>query len=74
MLCKPLCSHGYVNAPAIGSMLTFKVATDSATASSVTFQAVTAGAALIAVGIAFAMLQKRCLRMQVKICKKLHRG
>ena len=43
-------------APAIGSMLTFKAATDSATASSVTFQAVTtAGAALIAVGIAFAM-------------------
>ena len=43
-------------APAIGSMLTFKAATDSATASSVTFQAVTtAGALLIAVGIAFAM-------------------
>jgi TP901 family phage tail tape measure protein len=43
-------------APAIGSMLTFKAATDSATASSVTFQAVTtAGAALVAVGIAFAL-------------------
>ena len=42
--------------PAIGSMLSFKAATDGAIASSVTFQAVTtAGAALIAVGIAFAM-------------------
>ena len=42
--------------PAIGSMLSFKTATDAATASSVTFQAVTtAGAALVAVGIAFAL-------------------
>ena len=40
--------------PAIGQMLTFKAATDAATASSVTFQAVsTGGLALLAVGGAF---------------------